>query len=234
MRTVILMLDTVRDVPTPEGIELRLRVAGPVPRAYAWVIDLSIRSAIALAASFALSRLGGLGWGIVLILWFGLEWLYPVLFEVYWHGATPGKRRMGLVVLHDDGTPVRLPASFTRNLLRAIDFAPLLYIFGLFAMLLSRDFKRLGDLAAGTVVAYREPAAQHGAIPSAPPVAPPTALSLTEQRAVLDLATRSTTLTPERAQELAALVPHLTGGLQGEAALGRVLGIANYLIGRKQ
>jgi uncharacterized RDD family membrane protein YckC len=227
------MLDTARDVPTPEGIELSLRVAGPVPRAYAWVIDFMIRVAIALSAQFAIVPFGKFGWGALLILWFALEWLYPVLFEVYWQGATPGKRRMGLVVLHDDGTPVRMPASLTRNLLRAIDFAPMLYGFGLFAMLLSRDFKRLGDLAAGTVVVYRAPAVQHAAIPSAAPLMPPLSLSLTEQRTVLDLATRAPSLTPERAQELAALAPHLTEGLQGQAALDRLLAIANYLIGRK-
>jgi hypothetical protein len=140
---------------------------------------------------------------------------------------------MGLVVLHDDGTPVRMPASLTRNLLRAIDFAPVLYGFGLCAMLLSRDFKRLGDLAAGTVVVYREPATQYAAIPNALPLAPPVSLSLTEQRTVLDLATRTPSLTPERAQELATLAPHLTGGLQGQAALDRLLAIANHLIGRK-
>jgi hypothetical protein len=108
-----------------------------------------------------------------------------------------------------------------------------LYGFGLIAMLLSRDFKRLGDLAAGTVVVYRDPAVRHAAIPSAPPLPPPVSLSLTEQRTVLDLAARTPSLTAERAQELAGLAPHLTGGLQGQAALDRLLAIANYLIGRK-
>ena len=228
------MLDTAREVPTPEGIELSLRVAGPVPRAYAWVIDLLIRVVILFAAGMAASSFGKFGLGLLLILWFGLEWLYPVAFEVWWQGATPGKRLLGLVVLHDDGTPVRMPASLTRNLLRAVDFAPALYGFGLVAMLLSRDFKRLGDLAAGTVVVYREPAAKHAAIPHAQPVRPAVALSLAEQRTVLDLATRAASLTPERAQELAGLAPRLTGGLQGQPALDRLLGIANYLIGRKE
>jgi uncharacterized RDD family membrane protein YckC len=228
------MLDTARDVPTPEGIELSLRLAGPVPRAYAWVIDLLIRVALAFAAGMTAGWFGKFGLGLLLILWFALEWLYPVAFEVWWQGATPGKRLLGLVVLHDDGTPVRMPASLTRNLLRAVDFAPLLYGFGLFAMLLSRDFKRLGDLAAGTVVVYREPAVKHAAIPHVPPVRPAVTLSLAEQRTVLDLATRAASLTPERAQELASLAPRLTGGLQGQPALDRLLGIANHLIGRKE
>jgi hypothetical protein len=54
-----------------------------------------------------------------------------------------------------------------------------------------------------------------------------------EQRTVLDLAARSQTLTSERAQELASLAPRVTGGREGTAALGRILSIANYLIGRR-
>jgi hypothetical protein len=181
----------------------------------------------------AMGVLGKFGAGLMLITWFALEWLYPTAFEVWFAGATPGKRSLGLVVLHDDGTPIRLPASLTRNLLRAVDFMPVLYGFGLVSMLISRDFKRLGDIAAGTVVVYREAAAQHAAVPHAPPVPPPLTLPLAEQRTILDLATRSGSLTAERAEELAALVPHLTAGRRDAAALQRLIAIANYLIGRR-
>jgi uncharacterized RDD family membrane protein YckC len=227
------MLDTAREIPTPEGIELNLRLAGPVARALAWAVDLLLRVAVFSVLGIPLAMLGNVGGGIYLILWFGLEWLYPTVFEVYLGGATPGKRALALMVLHSDGTPVGLPASLTRNLLRAADFLPLLYGFGLLAMLLSRDFQRLGDIAAGTVVVYRELDLQHGAIPQAVPAQPPRPLSAAEQRTLLDLAARSQVLTPERAQELASLAPRLTGGRDDAAALGRVLSIANYLIGRR-
>ncbi len=227
------MLDTARDVPTPEGIELSLRLAGPIARAAAWLIDLVVRVAVIAVLGMVMGLLGKFGAGLMLISWFALEWLYPVAFEVWFGGATPGKRSLGLTVLHDDGTPVRLPASLTRNLLRAVDFMPVLYGFGLVSMLLSRDFKRLGDIAAGTVVVYREAAAQHAAVPHAPPVPPPLPLPLAEQRAILDLATRSGSLTAERAEELAALVPHLTAGRHDAAALQRLIAIANHLIGRR-
>jgi hypothetical protein len=143
------------------------------------------------------------------------------------------QRMLRLTVLHADGTPVGLPASLTRNLLRAVDFLPFFYGFGLAAMVLSRDFQRLGDIAAGTVVAYRETDFQHSAVPPAPPLPPPMPLTAMEQRTVLDLAARSQMLTAERAQELAALAPRVTGGREGSAALGRILSIANYLIGRR-
>jgi hypothetical protein len=81
-------------------------------------------------------------------------------------------------------------------------------------MLLNRDFKRLGDIAGGTVVVYRDPATSP-AIPMAPPL-PQLALSLPEQR-VTRFATRAGNLA-ERAEELASLAPPLTGGQQGAGA----------------
>ncbi len=60
------------------------------------------------------SLLGDLGLGIYLLLFFSLLWFYPVAFEVWRRGATPGKSALGLQVVHDDGTPVGLPASLLR------------------------------------------------------------------------------------------------------------------------
>ncbi len=85
------MIDTLRTIPTPEGIELTLKVAGPVSRARAWLIDFLLRGILVIALSTALASIGKVGGGIFLLCWFGLEWLYPVLFEVFWNGATPGK-----------------------------------------------------------------------------------------------------------------------------------------------
>ena len=123
-------------------------------------------------------------------------------------------------MLNDDGTPLRWPGALTRNLLRAVDFLPLLYGVGLVAMLLNRDFKRLGDLAAGTVVVYRgeksagarrSRKARAGARRRSP-------LTLEEQRAVLELAERSPTLTQERFEELAELPRPLVGSLRRASA----------------
>src|SRR5687767_1226923 len=222
------MLDTTRRVATPEGIELTLRLAGPVPRACAWAIDLLIRVLIVLAVSAIASLLGRAGWGLVLLTAFFVEWLLPAWLEVKWGGQTPGKRLLGIAVLNDDGTPLRWPGAMTRNLLRAVDFLPFLYGIGLAAMLLNRDFKRLGDLAAGTVVVYQaekaDPARQ---IPLASAIPPPVALSLEEQRAVLELAERSASLTRERFEELAELPKPLIGNLGGERAAARLVGMAN-------
>ena len=227
------MLDTTRRVATPEGIELTLRLAGPVPRALAWSVDFLLRGALVFIVGMLASRLGTAGWGVVLIVAFFVEWLLPAWLEAAWRGQTPGKRIMRLAVLNDDGTPVRWPAALTRNLLRAVDFLPFVYGVGLVSMLANRDFKRLGDLAAGTVVVYQaEKAEANKNIPAAPAIAPPVALTLEEQRAVLDLAERSVTLTQERVEELAELPVPLVGRLHGSTAALRLLGIANHIAGR--
>jgi len=227
------MLDTTRRVATPEGIELTLRLAGPVPRALAWSVDFLLRAALVLVVSLIASRFGRAGTGVVLITAFFVEWLLPAWFEAMWSGQTPGKRMFRLAVLNDDGTPVRWPGALTRNLLRAADFLPFLYGVGLITMLMNRDFKRLGDLAAGTVVVYQaEKVEAARAIPPAPPQPPPVSLSPEEQRAVLELAERSATFTRERFEELAELPTPLVGRAVREAAATRMLGIANYLAGK--
>lgn len=228
------MLDTTRRVATPEGIELTLRLAGPVPRALAWAIDLAIRAAILFAIATLAGAFGRAGMGVILLAAFFVEWLLPAWFEAAWNGQTPGKRAMGIAVLNDDGTPLRWPGALTRNLLRAVDFLPVLYGVGLVAMLCNRDFKRLGDLAAGTVVVYSsERITTQRLIPEAAPIAPPISLDLDEQRALLDLAERSSTLTQERFEELAELPRPLVGNLDGGRAAARLLGMASHIAGRQ-
>ncbi|HEX5041727.1 MAG TPA: RDD family protein [Candidatus Polarisedimenticolaceae bacterium] len=224
-------IDTVRRVETPEGVELDLPLAGPVVRAQAWVVDTLIRGAISMGAGMVAFPFGALGRGFALLVMFGLTWVYPVLFEVLRRGATPGKAVMGLRVVHDNGTPVGWTASAVRNLIRAADFLPFGYAAGLLSCLLDTDFRRLGDLAAGTVVVYAEQPAPPIAATPAPPLRPPISLTVEDQRAVLAFAERTGSLTPERARELAALVPSLSGG--GPDAAERLQGIAAWIAGRR-
>ena len=87
--------------------------------------------------------------------------------------------------------------------------------------------------AAGTVVVYREEKlARVAAIPHALPVAPPFPLSLEEQRALLEFAERSQTLTTERLQELATLPEPLVGTLDPVKSAARLIGMANYVAGK--
>jgi len=231
-------LDTVRHIATPEGCELELRIAGPINRARAWLFDFLLRLVGWVALGMLASVAGNLGFGFFLVGSFLLEWFYPILFEVYMGGQTPGKRACDLVVLYDDGRPVGWNASFIRNTVRFVDFLPLLYATGFLSCLLSPDGKRLGDLAAGTVVAYapeRQPAAarasaepdESGAEP------PPFPLTFEEQQAIIEFHRRTGQLTAARSQELAEIPTPLTGGLDPEQARRRLLRIGNFLLGRR-
>ena len=88
------MLDTLREVETPEGVALHLRCAGVVPRALAWLLDLMVRVAGMAAISTVLGLLGGAGVGAGLVLMFLVYWGYPIAFEVLRDGQTPGQARL--------------------------------------------------------------------------------------------------------------------------------------------
>ncbi|WP_371858149.1 RDD family protein [Pseudomonas jinjuensis] len=223
-------MDTRYHVETPEGIDLLLRPAGIVPRALAYLIDLGIRGLLMLAMFMLLAFLGQLGTGLGLLLTFIVTWWYMVLFEVLNQGRSPGKQVMGLRVVHDDGTPVGWSASLLRNLLRFADILPFGYTLGLLSCLANRDFKRLGDLAAGTLVVYREPPPTRPDLPEVPPQLPPWPLNLEEQRALMGFAERSASLSAARRAELAGILAG-TLGVPAEQAETRLHGIARGLLG---
>ena len=225
-------LDTLYTAETPEGIALSLRPAGVVPRVLAYGIDLGVRLGIYLAATLLALPFGGMGRALLLVTYFLLEWFYPVIFELTRAGATPGKRIFGLQVVMDSGLPVTPAAALTRNLLRTADFFPFLYAFGAVSMLLRRDFKRLGDLAAGTLVVYSDNVALHGELPSAAATAPARALVPREQAAIVAWAGRASRLTPARLDELAELARSVTPAQPGDATQ-RLLGVAQWLVGRR-
>jgi uncharacterized membrane protein SpoIIM required for sporulation/uncharacterized RDD family membrane protein YckC len=227
------MLDTVRYVEAPEGVEIAIRAAGPVSRLGAWLIDLAIRVCLYFGLGKVLDAAGNLGFGIFVLFFFLCEWFYPVLFEVYLGGATPGKRILGLVVLHRDGTPVGWTSSLVRNLVLFADFLPFFYLGGLLSMLIDRDFRRLGDLAAGTVVSRRPETSSVFRVPDVPPARPPVGLQLDEQRALLEFAERLGTWSRERACELAALVEPLTGAAE-TAGVARLVGMASWVLGSRR
>jgi len=142
-------------------------------------------------------------------------------------------KRAGIpTVVMDSGLPVTPAASVTRNLLRAADFLPALYAFGATSMLIRRDFKRLGDLAAGTLVVHASPVWLHADLPPATPAPPGRPLTLREQAAIVSWAGRASTLTAERLEELARLAhPAAAGGEASDTAA--LLGVAQWLVGRR-
>jgi uncharacterized RDD family membrane protein YckC len=229
-------LDTAVYAETPEGIMIELRPAGVAARFSAFLIDWLLRLAVIYGVSIVAIAMGGLGTALMLIVMFLLEWLYPVLFELSRWGATPGKRMLGLRVVMDSGLPITPAASFTRNLLRVADFLPMFFGFGLASMLLRKDFKRLGDIAAATLVVYQSTASAKPAVHDHEPLAPAISLSPQDQAAVIALAARAPRLTPERLDELAALAAPVSGddGHAGPHVTRRVLSVAQWLLGKRQ
>jgi uncharacterized RDD family membrane protein YckC len=229
------MLDTVVAAETPEGIVLELHPAGLPARFYAFLLDWLIRLAILYGCAIVARFLGGIGVAFWIVLLFLLEWFYPIAFELGRSGATPGKKTFGLKVVMDNGLPITPAASFMRNLLRAADFLPFGYGFAIVSMLLRRDCKRLGDIAAATLVVHQPHAAPRITLQKVEPVAPVRALAPRDQAALVALAARAPTLTGERLDELAGLAASVSGdqGHAGGAVTHRVLGVAQWLMGRR-
>ena len=200
------ILDTAVTLETPEGTEIEVHPAGLFARGLAFLIDELIRWTI-IAICLLVGGLAGLfGIGVALILMFTAYWLYGVGFEVLNNGVTPGKKMQGLQVVHDDGTPVRLPASMIRNLVLYIDLLPAAYTAAIVSMLLTKRFRRLGDLAGGTMVVYQSTKIETVSVSASGSRPPPFLLSLEEQSVIVDFLERSEKLTDERTEELAGIL----------------------------
>lgn len=162
-------LDTTTEIETPEHVRFRYHVAGPARRALAYLIDLMVRAAVVTVVGLAAALVGvasgeafaRASMGLLLFIGFWVEWGYYVFFETLWSGRTPGKRALNLRVVTDGGHPLRFLDSVLRNLLRAADLLPPIWALGSYGVglvVMARDprFRRLGDLAAGTLVITEE------------------------------------------------------------------------------
>ena len=162
-------LDENLNIETPENIVFAYQIAGIGSRFLAAVVDtlvifvLQIVLFLALAVTFTLNYDsildavdGGDTWklAVISIALFIVYWGYYIFFEIYWNGQSPGKRRMKLRVIRTDGTPITLTEAVIRNIIRLVDFLPVNYAVGVVTMLLNQQSRRLGDLAAGTLVIH--------------------------------------------------------------------------------
>lgn len=235
-------LDTYYKIETPEGINLLFRPASPVIRSIALFLDIIIRLSITIVFMLAILTLTRQATpnsknyiaGFLCIFLFLIYWWYFVLFEVFNNGQTLGKRFCKIKVIHDDGTPISWTSSILRNLLRVVDILPSFsYGLGLFTSLTSKDFKRLGDIVAGTLVVYTEEKTLPLSLPNVPAESCPFNLTLQEQQTILAFAERNRTLSAERRLELANILSHYFQ-LNDEQTEYRLYQIAQYLLGTDQ
>lgn len=152
-------MSAYQPIVTGEAVALELRPAGVGSRGTALVIDLAAQFVVTLAWVWALTGTGlssdaAAAQAIALTMFVGTILGYPVGFETLWRGRTPGKAVMGLRVVRDDGGPIRFRHAFVRGLVGVVVDRPGVSagLLALIPMLATQRSKRMGDLAAGTVV----------------------------------------------------------------------------------
>ncbi|MCP4427984.1 MAG: RDD family protein [Chloroflexi bacterium] len=156
-------IDEILTIDTPENVVFGYDVAGIGSRFLAAlgdsIIILVLQALVYLTLFFTIGGVdyfeeGNPGWIIAIfsLIGFALLWGYYIFFEMLWNGQSPGKRWAGLRVIRADGTPITLTESLIRNLVRLVDFLPIYYGIGVVTMFINEQSRRLGDLAAGTLV----------------------------------------------------------------------------------
>jgi uncharacterized RDD family membrane protein YckC len=157
-------------ISTPDHVSLEFELAGPGSRFSAYVIDFIFNVLLIIAVLLAAFVTGALValrsltdmagdtgvswiWAVIVLIIFLINWGYYVFFEGIGKGSTPGKRRMGIRVIRQDGLPIGLREAALRNLVRAADMLPPpSYILGGLVMHFDSQGRRLGDMVAGTYV----------------------------------------------------------------------------------
>ena len=148
-------------------MQLNVELAGVGSRAAAALLDtalvllglLVIAAVIGLFGETAAGRANRWGVALLLLLYVFSFFLYFTLFEALNGGRTPGKRAVGLRVVMDTGHAVTPAAAVVRNLVRLLDclFPLLPFLPGLLLVFFHKSNKRLGDMAAGTIVVRDRP-----------------------------------------------------------------------------
>lgn len=146
-------------VRTPEGIRFGLPLAGPMARFLAWVVDGLIVIALTMVLNVVVFSFAVVSFDVAnalgILSYFILSTGYGMAFEWFWRGKTPGKLALRLTVMDENGLPLTGRQVILRNLLRAVDSMPFAYALGGGVMFFNKRAKRLGDIAAGTIVVAR-------------------------------------------------------------------------------
>lgn len=154
-------------ISTPENVDLHLELAGIGNRVLAAVIDTAITYTVLLVMIVLCVFIGhGLEklsltqtvravlsvalLSLAILVAFAVTFGYHIYFEGVWRGQTPGKKAAGIRVVEQNGQPVGWSAVIIRNLIRVVDTG--LALVGLVVILIDRNERRIGDLAAGTLV----------------------------------------------------------------------------------
>jgi uncharacterized RDD family membrane protein YckC len=229
-------LDTLQSIELVEGVEIRLRIAGPLLRGLAWFIDMLVIMLTLFLLGLFLSIAGWMTGehvvtGVMMLSGFLMSWWYPVIFEVSGWGATLGKKICGLRVIQPSGAPITWSQAIVRNFLRVVDIHPPFWgLPGVVSCLATKRFQRLGDLAAGTVVVYErsEVVPESSGPPPLKAQRPTVALRPEESRAIVTFRERSVFWSDQRRREIADHLFEITGK-KGEEGVSALSAIAHWL-----
>jgi len=151
-------------VTTPENIEIEYKLAGLGSRGAAAIIDFLIQAAAIIVIVLTIIALNinpkdlfdkYSGWfiGAVIILMWLIIYGYFIVFEMVMNGMTPGKKLFNLRTIRNNGQPITIKHSIIRNLFRIIIDQ---YGIGIILMFFSKNYKRVGDYVASTMVVVVE------------------------------------------------------------------------------
>ncbi|GHB44372.1 hypothetical protein GCM10007094_37100 [Pseudovibrio japonicus] len=163
----------------PEGVPLKLEVAGLGVRLAAQITDVILTLIAAVCLLILVASLGFSSPGTLIaigsLMFFVIRVPYYVMSELAWNGQTLGKRLMKIKVVSHDGTSLSTHSLVLRNLMKEAEiFLPATLLLsldaasplasglalgwmaaGLMVPLCNRYRQRLGDLVAGTHVIHQ-------------------------------------------------------------------------------
>lgn len=204
-------------IVTGEAVVLDVRPARLGSRLLAKLIDFAAQALLLTILAAALSQTAGDSAGAAAA---GLTILvtvlvgYPLLMETLWRGKTLGKAALGLRVVRDDGGPIRFRHALVRALVGAfVDFGVTLGSGAVLCSLLHPAGKRIGDIAAGTLVVQERIPSQAGPVAVMPPglaawaaTADLSGVTPALAAAARQLIARQHELTPQAREEMGARV----------------------------
>ncbi len=162
------------DVVTGEAVVLDLRLARLASRSLALAIDLAVQLTLGFAGVFVVAGAvtvvdDSLAAAIGLVFYLAVVIGYPVAWETFSRGRSPGKMALGLRVVREDGGPIRFRQAFVRGLLAVVEIWITFGVVALVTSLASTQGRRVGDFLAGTVVIHERVPVRAAPVAAMPP-----------------------------------------------------------------
>ncbi len=145
------------DLVTGEGVAVEVPSASVASRMASGALDIALAAVLLIGGflffSVALVSVSDAVLGVVAIVYSTLVLVgVPATLETMTRGRTLGKLALGLRAVRDDGGPITGRHALVRALVGYVEIYLLLGIPALLSAMIHPRGKRLGDMAAGTVV----------------------------------------------------------------------------------